>query len=92
MASKSSSQGQKEHYKRYKAENRWEKNKVTRMKRHLSKYPGDEQTADVLNKKSHTYTRNKFLGLKKGKAKSKLKQLPIDSRIGLREQLNVLSK
>lgn len=92
MASKTSSPGQKDHYKRYKAENRWEKNKVAKLKRHMKKFPNDEQTAESLQKKSHTYTRNKFLGLKKGKSKAKLKQLPIDNRIGLREQLNDLSK
>lgn len=91
MASKSSSTGQKEHYKRYKAENRWEKNKVARLERHMKKFPEDKQAADAL-KKPKSYNRNKFLGLKKSKSKAKLKQLPLDSRIGLREQLNGLSK
>jgi len=45
---KTSSKLQKEHYKQYRLENRAEKNKIKKLKKHCRKFPGDKTGAKNL--------------------------------------------
>jgi len=90
--SKKSSERQKQHYKAYQAENRWEKNKIRRLTRHCQHNPNDFQAAKVLDTEVFNYMRNNFKNAKPIERKPKLKLQPVDNRETLREQLQRINR
>lgn len=89
MAKKGSSKHQQEEYKKYQSENRWERNKRRRLARHVMRHPEDKNAVKVLDE-GFNYTRNSFKHQKQESQKIKLKQLPVDQRKTLEEQLKEL--
>lgn len=85
--SKKSSERQKQHYKAYKAENCWEKNKIRRLARHCQHNPDDLQAQKVLDEANFNYTRNSFKNTKKAPQQFELRIQPTDTRQTLAEQI-----
>ena len=84
---KKSSKSDQEHFKSYKGENRWEKNKLRKLTRHCKYHPEDEQASKVLEKGRFNYTRNSFKNSKAVAKVVKLKDLPMDERKSISEQM-----
>lgn len=84
--SKKSSEKQKQNYKSYQAENRWERNKTRRLARHVQHNPNDFEAAKALETANFNYTRNQFKRAKPMKYPCRLNQLPPDERETIREQ------
>lgn len=76
---KKTSRSQQENYKKYRTENRWEKNKKRKLEKHCTKHPNDKQASSALEK-GFSYNRNNFKGLKKVDPPIKLGVLPPDNR------------
>lgn len=87
---KKSSKSDQEHYKRYKSENTWEKNKIRRLARHCKQHPSDSNAHKVLSDESYKYTRNLFKGNKPQPKPIRLKNMSIDERKTIEEQFREL--
>lgn len=87
---KKSSKSDQEHYKRYKAENTWEKNKIRRLARHCKHHPEDINAQKVLDTENFNYVRNSFKNSKATPRQVKLKNMSKDERRTIEEQFREL--